>query len=1048
MKPAHYAWVAPGLVLLCAMSSAQSAEKQSAENIRLAFDIPGKRLEESLTEFAQATQLQVLFQSEMVKERRAPRISGLLTAESALQELLADSGLRYEFVNSRTVAIRGVSSHASASAGRQTFAEADHDSSSEGGGSMTLSATPRGVSSASIESDPSNKEAIQQVLIRGSLSLNADIQRTEDDIQPYVVFDRKVIERSGAQNTGDFLRRRLSMAYDGIALNQQTSAVGEGYGASSLISLRGLNFTETLVLVDGRRPAAVSVFGAALQSDVNAIPLGAIERIEVLPTSASGIYGGGATGGVINIVLRRDYEGVNTAVYYDNSFHNDGRVVRVDMTSGLSFRDGATRVLFNGSYSDTDQFLRGDRRFYVDNARRVFDNTGIVASGLPLGGTPNIRSATSVGGVLQPLVLDNGTPLNSPYAYVPYGYAAGDGGAGIVPTAGHYNLDLADSDQVSGSRQSAVANPTSRSVSLTLQQQISTHLSAFVELSASRIDSYMQSSPYNGAFSLAGTAAGNPFRQNITIRIPLVGVEQTYSGESTTARVLTGLLFDLPGSWRGEFDYSWSKGDSDGKQPSLVLNPTLAADIANGTIPVFRDLNLAPIDVRPYLLPDSTSSSDGSSQSDWTVRAGGRLPFALAGEPVTLSLVGEYRDEHQGEFVRRSWTSPTSPQTISRFPTQDQSVMTMYAETNWPVVESSNALPGLKRVDVQLAGRYDKYDQTGSASQSDLITSPHITRHFSATSPTVGLRVQPVEIVTFRASYAEGFLPPQLSQLLSSDPSTIAVTGLRDPQRGGEAITTLRFIGGGNPNLQPEESASWSVGLILTPMEHLRASIDWTRTKKHDNITQIPLNQISINREAELPNLLVRGSPIAEDGFTVGPITGFNQFWLNAFRAKYESYDFSLGYQFAQASFGTWSLHTRGTRLMHRQVQLTVGLPGDETAGVTTTPDWAGNATLEWEFRHLNLELTAQYLDSYWLAVDHSFNVGQQSARVGSKTYFDFAGSYEFAEPVVSALSKTRLSFGIRNLFDTEPRFVAVGLVDPQTSPRLATYYFSINKAF
>src|SRR5690606_5082656 len=109
---------------------------------------------------------------------------------------------------------------------------------------------------------------------------------------------------------------------------------------------------QTLILVDGRRQPGFPSYGNSGQADLNGIPLAAIERIEVLPTTASGIYGGSATGGVVNVVLRRDYQGAEVSVKYEDSFRSDAPNHRVDLAAGFNLFDGKTNVLVAGSYME------------------------------------------------------------------------------------------------------------------------------------------------------------------------------------------------------------------------------------------------------------------------------------------------------------------------------------------------------------------------------------------------------------------------------------------------------------------------------------------------------------------------------------------------------------------------------------------------------------------------------------------------------------------------------------------------------------------------
>jgi outer membrane cobalamin receptor len=101
-------------------------------------------------------------------------------------------------------------------------------------------------------------------------------------------------------------------------------------GASSSINLRGLGSLQTLILINGMRTANFANRGATFQPDVNGIPLAAIDRVEVLPGSASAIYGGTAVGGVVNVILKRSYTGDRVSSSYQNTFDTDAPIRTVN----------------------------------------------------------------------------------------------------------------------------------------------------------------------------------------------------------------------------------------------------------------------------------------------------------------------------------------------------------------------------------------------------------------------------------------------------------------------------------------------------------------------------------------------------------------------------------------------------------------------------------------------------------------------------------------------------------------------------------------------
>src|SRR5262249_10456959 len=147
-------------------------------------------------------------------------------------------------------------------------------------------------SAASSGATDESSKGIPEILVEGSRSLNTDIRRSEDSPQPYVVFEREEIQRSQSINLGDFLSARLPMNTSAA----QYSGFVNGASVTSSVNLRGLGTNQTLILVDGRRMPGWSSQSTPSQADLNGIPLSAIERIEVLPSTAGGIYGGSATG--------------------------------------------------------------------------------------------------------------------------------------------------------------------------------------------------------------------------------------------------------------------------------------------------------------------------------------------------------------------------------------------------------------------------------------------------------------------------------------------------------------------------------------------------------------------------------------------------------------------------------------------------------------------------------------------------------------------------------------------------------------------------------
>ena len=169
-----------------------------------------------------------------------------------------------------------------------------------------------------------------EILVVGRRTQNADIRRFEDDVQPYTVATQAEILRAHRNDIDDFILEPDHLQHDDPSFHASRSA-----DVMSSINLRGLGAQDTLVLVDGRRmpPFATSTTGFT-QSDLNAIPLRAIERIEVLTGAAGGIHGFGALGGVVNVVLDRDIEGLEFHTTQGISSRGDARRHGMDARFG------------------------------------------------------------------------------------------------------------------------------------------------------------------------------------------------------------------------------------------------------------------------------------------------------------------------------------------------------------------------------------------------------------------------------------------------------------------------------------------------------------------------------------------------------------------------------------------------------------------------------------------------------------------------------------------------------------------------------------------
>lgn len=1046
-----------------------TAWSQTSAAIRgVAFHIEKQPVRKALRQWAEQSGLQVVF-SDMgsaLDQKVAQSVSGEHAPEVALKQMLAATDLEYEFVTERVVRISATLGE-TAKSKKEKVKDVDRPQAVVANGPQPIRlAQADNVHSS--KSGPNDEDAasgvqmagagIPEVLVKGSRILNFDIRRSRDDAQPYVVFSRTEIERSGARNIEEFLRSGLA-ANTSAGSNAQT---GPSVGTRSQINLRGLGTEQTLILIDGRRAVSPVFQGSPDQPDVNGIPLSAVERIEVLPTTASGIYGGGATGGVVNIVLRRDYSGLEARVAYGNSFDAGAPTRQVDLSAGINLEEGRTNILIAGTYSNSDPLATRDRELVQRGRAAIIAanpaSTTIFGANPPLGATPNIRSATTVNGMLENLTLKEGNiPLNSTFTHIPLGYAGtdSDGGAALVENAGTYNLDLPDTAQaLGGGLRSLMGGPTLKSLTLTVRREFAPRLQAFITGSSSRTDNEYIASALTGTFNMPANAPGNPFNQAIRVTVPIKDGDVVLNSPSEDLRLVGGVIIQLPRNWSAGVDYTWHRAEN-----RFLGTQSLMASAANavnsGALPVLVDLQAFPTDFSSFLNPRTTNKPFVSTLKNPMARVAGPAISLPAGS-ITISGMVERREE----FFDESAVLLPDGSPFSVFPSKSQIVESVYLEARVPLASDQHHIRGIRELELQLAGRYDDYTTHGVTNSVSGPTQPvRATGRQRSANPTFGIKYRPLRDVMLRTSYSGGFLPPSVLEMAPIPTTTpIAIT---DPKRGGEStiVAAGQILTGGNPNLKPEQSESWSIGLVFTPrlLDGFRMSVDYTRIDKRDEIRSVPGgNQGVVNNEDLLQSRITRGQPEPGDPFGVGPIVRVDATLINLARTSVRAFDVSLDQHASLGRLGSIDVFAFGTWHTHYRTQLLPNSPVVENVGSTSAfpLKFRGSAGVSWRKGPWAAGWSARYFDSYRLIQDQQIADQGNGGAVPSQIYHDVFARYQFSGEeslVPSILKNTDIQLTIKNVFNKDPPVDVsntISLYSLYGDPRLATYLLSMRRAF
>ena len=1033
-----------------------------------AFSIEAQALDAALLDFSDQANVQVMVAAATIEGLETNGVEGTYTARSALAALLDSNDLQFTEVG-KTVAVTSTSDQGGDSDSKNLSAGPTPVVMAQNTTSQTLTTASR--------SDDEQIDAqvlrIPEILVIGK-STNVDIARTRDDVQPYVVFDGTSIDTAVDTDLQGFLRTRLPMNFD-PASNSQNSGLGPS-GNESEIDLRGLGADQTLILVNGRRMPSISRGREFGQPDINGIPLSAIERIEVLPSTASGIYGGGATGGVINVILKKDFDGLELSATYDSPMDINAPTVRFDLSGGSTFNRDRTNFFVTASYSEADDLLVGDRDFMGRGRALEINNApeGLLDALLPpSGSTANIRSALGTDLVLA----SDGTSLGSPITSVPTGYEGpqSDGGLGLIENAGIYNLEIPDT--LEGNRASLLSAPTVFSASGTLRHEFTDRIDAFLDVGyyMNRGESFQGFTP-NFAF-LQPTAANNPFTSPIFVRFPATSISARNIFESETTQVAAGVIARLWTNWNLSMDLTTSQATFSGDQSNQFLNLDGILAINAGTLDVLRDTNAFPLDFSSFLLPqpEIVGGPVDTDLNTASVRMAGPS-FSTSAGSATTSVLVERREERLGD----SFTDVTDVLggTSTTFqPKRNQVVESAYVETLIPLISSRNEMQAVKTLELQASVRYDRY-KTRTLEEDDIITLPSRSSPLpdvprrslseSSTDYTLGIKYSPVDDLTLRASFGTGFLPASLSQLVP-DPQQGRAFTATDPRRGGQPSFILvdDAIFAGNPDLEPEQSESFSVGLIYEPRfsEGLRVSLDYTRIEKTSEIAAPSLDTL-LAFEDQFSDRIGRAPLTPEDealGFTGGQIVFLDLSLLNFARSEVEAYDMQIDYSWEIDGLGQFQAFAIGTYQTKLEIQETLdGNPIDSVGFLGGPLQLRANFGVNWQRGPLTLIWNAEYYDDYLVyganepqSILDARVAAQGSSSIPSQTYHHLFAGFGFDDLGNGGfLEGLDIRLGIRNVFDKRPPTVAsiFGFLVPGYSqygdPRLRSFNLSIRKKF
>lgn len=801
----------------------------------------------------------------------------------------------------------------------------------------------------------------------------SNLKRTDKEgSAPVSVITAQDIKNTGVTTVADLMKLMPSMGSDGATDFNSGSGFAKGVATASL---RGLGSSSTLVLLNGRRmtpaPYADPNEGNSVLYDLNSIPLSAIERVEILQDGASAIYGSDAIAGVINFILKSSYQGAEISAL--GGANDDGQFRKKGATGIFGHGDLETdgySFLVTADLNQRDRTARRDAKDVEYQQMQVLN--GRFAS--------NYSSSVSQ----YPTYFRETKPGSKSFGVT----------LATAPTNMKFNLGCPASEQITGSAADGLL-PTSTLLGRTfcnynadqfLEAQgygrdanLLTHgevklgggVIGFADAEYSRSRRDFTGAPISiGTTSVTNFASSgvstpyqtilpighpdNPFpdaRASVSYRfVNLRGGSSTINEGKRAVAGLRGSNFGF--DW--ESALLWNRADNTDTTYGRLYLPTLRHLVND-------NWSLAQVAADPTIGHDVVTRNQ-SDIKQWDLK--GNTEFGhLPGGAIGLAAGGEIRRESIALVPDSLVASGQIYGLANTILNSSRDVKSAFVEMRFPV---------LKHVELDYAARIDKYD--------------NLDRNFV---PKYGFKWDVTDTFAFRGTYAKGFRAPSLGQIVAGG-AQYFLNGVWDPKRcetdeatpkpgGGTTQDCARNIagtGGYNPDLKPETSKTWNLGLIWSPTSYFDTTIDFFHIRRENEIVlgtasdalkfedRFPQN---VTRNQDPSSFLVDASGKPIPG--TGPLLMVATPWTNQGMTELSGVDLEGRLRNKLGAWGSLSTVLRSTYTGTYKIQQHPGDPVNNVVG--SYPyfyDWAlstGNAIPRWK----------STISTTWTLNDHAVNL-------------------------------------------------------------------------
>ncbi len=798
---------------------------------------------------------------------------------------------------------------------------------------------------------------------------------------------------------------------------------GTVQGGQSFLNLRSLGASRTLTLLDGRRVVATNLTGSV---DVNMLPAGIVQRVEVVTGGASAAYGSDAVAGVVNFILDKQFQGVKGEVNLGSTDKGDNFERRATLSAGTAFAGGKGHVLISGDYFKSEGVAPG-RRKWAQQGVGLINNPA---------GTPtfllqnDVRTVGTYGGMV--ISASGGTAANNALfrgiQFLPGGVAAPYNFGALTTSTLQVGGDGVRTELIQEIQRPLERGSLFSRVSYDLADNINVYAEGMYGASTSTVNNtynrhqtanpftiqrdnaFLPTSVRNQMLAAGGTSLSmlrfSRERGFVTTTVDsetyrgVVGADATFGALKANAYYQYGRTVQDNATGNNEITARFNQAIDAVVNPAngQVVCRSSLTNPANGCVPFNVFGEGAPSEAALDWTRGVSASHAIVEQDVMAANLSGPLFEGWAG-PIDFAVGAEYRVERA-----KVTADPLSQTGAFLFGnpspwTGRYDVKEAYAELVVPLLKD---LPLVESLELNAAGRITDYSTSGSVN-----------------TWKVGLSYRPFQDLRLRGTRSRDIRAPNLSELFQAGrQSTSTVT---DPANGNTRVQGIPTYNTGNAALQPEIADALTFGVIYSPswLAGFNTSIDYYDIRIEDAIgnigAQTAVDQCFAGVAAACPVVVRNGA---------GTIVQFNASPINLASAKTRGVDIEMGYQAPIQEWFGWggSLHVRGlASYLAKQETTTPGAkPIDRAgeAGINPFPHWRGTAQVNYSLDRFASFLQVRYVGSGKYDVTRGASIVPID-RIPAQAYLDGQVSYK----VDVAGRDVDLYLNVRNILNNQPPF-------------------------